>query len=304
MKTDTNPLHDALADLAITMSPNPDRLRQVRQRVARRRRQRVAAGAAVSVGAVAAAVGVAMVPREPRSSLQFHVAGSSLPECASIEAPAMPSPEKTLGPGTNVPEPDLVVRYKGMAVVTAVGAGTLTLGNFSDPGVLPASDSVVVVVDSATRFENDGRAAPSSDVQVGQPVIFAASVGADGANHLDHIELGVDAAPPDAEKESAAIDTKKAGVAPAGSAPEGPSDGVLQGKDVLAAAAVDNVVVVQAPLDGAPTPIRLVLGSATQYFRNEVACTNPQLVADTVMMYSAVANGDGSYTATEIHIYG
>ena len=33
MKTDPNSLHDALVELATTMSPNPDRLRQVRQRV-------------------------------------------------------------------------------------------------------------------------------------------------------------------------------------------------------------------------------------------------------------------------------
>ena len=36
----------------------------------------------MSAGAVAAAVGIAMVPREPRSSLQFNVSGPPLPACA------------------------------------------------------------------------------------------------------------------------------------------------------------------------------------------------------------------------------
>lgn len=299
MKTDTNPLHDALSDLATTMSPNPNRLRQVRQRVERRRRRRMATGAAVSAGAVAAAVGIAMVPREPRSTLQFNVAGSSLPDCASIAEPAAVDKPKDAVPAN---EPDAVVRYKGMAVVTAAGADALTLGNFTEPGLLPPADSAVMVVDSATMFMNNGSAATAADAQVGQHVVFAASVGADGSNHLDYVELGVDAAPPDAAKESAAIDAKKAGVAPADSAPEPPSDGVLRGKDVLTAAPVDNVVVVTAPL-AAPTTIRLVLDSSTRYHRLDTACANPELGAGTVLMYAAVPNADGTYTATEIRIF-
>ena len=86
MKTDST-LQHALTELATTMSSNPDRLRQVRQRVERRRRRRMATGAAVSAGAVAAAVGMAMVPRAPRSSLQFNAAKSSMPDCASIAEP-------------------------------------------------------------------------------------------------------------------------------------------------------------------------------------------------------------------------
>src|SRR6187401_1900205 len=97
MKTDQTPLHDALAELATTMSANPDRLRQVRDRVDRRRRRRMATGAAVSAGAVAAAVGIAMVPREPRSSPQFNMDGPSLPACASIapNEPTATPPGKT-----------------------------------------------------------------------------------------------------------------------------------------------------------------------------------------------------------------
>ena len=135
MKTDHDSLHDALVELASTMSPNPHRLRQVRQRVARRRRQRMAAGAAVSIGAVAGAVGVAMVPRESGTSSRFNAAGASLPTCASVSVPA-PPPEKT-APRDTAPlaAPDLVVRYKGAGVVTNVGAGTVTLGEFSEPGL-------------------------------------------------------------------------------------------------------------------------------------------------------------------------
>jgi hypothetical protein len=300
MKTEPNPLHDALADLATTMSSNPNRLRQVRQRVERRRHRRMAAGAAVSAGAVAAAVGIAMVPREPRSTLQFNVAGSSLPDCASI---APPAPVKVPKDPVQFNEANGLVRYKGMAAVIAVGPGTLTLGSFSEAGVLPSADSVVVVVDSATTFENNGLAATAADVQVGQRVAFASSINGDGSHHLDHIELGVALVPPDAPKESDATDLKKAGVAPADRAPAAPSDGVLRGKDVLAAAAVDDVIMVTAPMGEAPVRVRLVLDSATQYFRQDSACANPALVAGTVLMYAAVPNADGSYTATEIHIF-
>ncbi|MEO8695591.1 MAG: hypothetical protein ABI658_18860 [Acidimicrobiales bacterium] len=301
MKTDANPLHDALSELATTMSSNPDRLRQVRQRVERRRRRRMATGAAVSAGAVAAAVGIAMVPREPASTLQFNAAGSSLPECASIAPPAVDKPKEAVPPK----EFDGVVRYKGMAVVAAVGTGSLTLGNFSEAGLLPPADSVVMVIDSATTFEDKGLAAAASDAQVGQTVVFVASIGPDGGIRLDHIELGVDVAPPaDPAKDSAAIEAKKSGIAPAASPAEAPSDGLLRGKDVLTAAPVDNMVVVLAPVDGGePAPIRLVLGADTRYHRLDTACLNPALVAGTVLMYAAVPNADGSYTATEIRIY-
>jgi hypothetical protein len=123
MKTDPNSLHDALVELATTMSPNPDRLRQVRQRVARRRRRRVATGAAVSVGAVAGTLGIAMVPREPRTSLQFNATGSPLPACATVSAPVTAAPQKTAPAAAKPAEPDAVIRYKGVAVVTQVGRG-------------------------------------------------------------------------------------------------------------------------------------------------------------------------------------
>src|SRR5512143_600944 len=124
MTTEPNSLHDALVELATTMSPNPDRLRQVRRRVERRRRRRVATGAAVSVGAVAGTLGIAMIPREPRSSVQFNATGTSLPACASVPANTLVAIEV---PKVEADRP-AAVRYKGAAVVTEVGAGTLTLG--------------------------------------------------------------------------------------------------------------------------------------------------------------------------------
>ena len=160
MNTDPNSLHDALVELATTMSPNPDRLGQVRQRVARRRRRRVATGAAISASAVAGTLGIAMVPREPRTSLQFNAAGSSLPACASVHEK---TPAVVEVPKAESGKPD-AVRYKGAAVVTQVGAGTLTLSDFSQPGLLPPTDSVVMVIDSTTTFENNGAATTAADV--------------------------------------------------------------------------------------------------------------------------------------------
>jgi len=194
MKTDQTPLHDALAELATTMSANPDRLRQVRQRVDRRRRRRMATGAAVSAGAVAAAVGIAVVPREPRSSLQFNVEGASMPSCASIAAPApTPTPPAGKTPSAILDRVPDLGRYKGTAVVSAAGSGTVTLGELAmGPVAVPPSGSIVMTVDATTTFENRGLPATASDVAVGQKVIFSAYVGVDGRDYLVYLELNAD----------------------------------------------------------------------------------------------------------------
>ena len=319
MKTDQTPLHDALAELATTMSANPDRLRQVRARVDRRRRRRMATGAAVSAGAVAAAVGIAMVPREPRSSLQFNVEGPSLPDCASLAAPApTPAPPGKTPSAVLDPAPD-PGRYKGTAVVTAVGTGTVTLGELvMGPVAVPPSGSIVMTVDSTTTFDNLGSPAAASDVAVGQRVIFSASVGTDGRDHLDYLELSADAgattandadlaakkAAAAADKSDTAADDAKAAAAAAASKEEAPSDGVVTGKAVIDAAPANNEMLVRAAVDGRDLqPMRLLLGSATQYFRFDTQCTSPELAVGTSMLLSAVPNGDGTFTATEVRLY-
>ena len=325
MKTDQTPLHDALAELATTMSANPDRLRQVRDRVDRRRRRRMATGAAVSAGAVAAAVGIAMVPREPRAALQFNVEGPSLPTCASVPAPApTPTPPAAKTPSAVVDREPHLGRYKGTAVVTAVGAGTVTLGELvMGPVAVPPSGSIVLTVDSTTTFENRGSTAAASDIVVGKPVIFAASVGTDGRDHLDHLDLSADIAAdpgtdPTAPAKGADADAAKAALAandpaagdkepaavPDASQAELPSGAVVTGKAVIDAAPANNEVLVHAAVDDRDVrSMRLLLGPATQYFRFETVCTSPALVGGTGMLFSAVSNGDGTYTATEIRIY-
>jgi hypothetical protein len=313
-------LHDALAELATTMSANPDRLRQVRDRVDRRRRRRMATGAAVSAGAVAAAVGIAMVPREPRSGLQFNVEGPSLPACASVPAPApTPTPPAAKTPSAVLErEPDLG-RYKGTAVVTAVGAGTVTLGELvMGPVVVPPSGSIVMTVDSTTTFENRGLPATASDVAVGQKVIFSAYVGADGRDYLAYMELSGDVVEVHRDEEAdiakkaagaanqsdKTADDLKAAALPDGAQAEPPSGAVVRGKAVIDAATANNEVLVRASVDGGDLhSMRLLFGPATQYFRFETECTSPALVVGTGMLLSAVSNGDGTYTATEIRIY-
>ena len=58
MQIEQDCLHDALVDLASTMSLNPYRLSQVRQQVGRRRGQWLVDAAVASVGAAASAFGV------------------------------------------------------------------------------------------------------------------------------------------------------------------------------------------------------------------------------------------------------
>jgi hypothetical protein len=73
---------------------------------------------------------------------------------------------------------------------------------------------------------------------------------------------------------------------------------------VIDAAPANNEVLVRASVDGADLQsMRLLLGPATQYFRFETECTSPALVVGTGMLLSAVANGDGTYPATEIRTY-
>jgi hypothetical protein len=306
MNTDPNSLHDALVELATTMSPNPDRLRQVRHRVARRRHRRVATGAAVSVGAVAGTLGIAMIPREPRASVQFNATGTSLPACASVPVNTPVAIE--------VPKPEAdkpaTVAFKGAAVVTAVGDGTLTLGNFSEPGLLPAADSVVVVIDETTRIENNGATATAADATVGQKVALVASIDAQGRNHLDYLDLGFEAskaanatAAPNAavNKDVGPDDANKAATAPATKVAPPATDGVVTGKGVVETAPSNNELSVHASMDGAdPQSVRLALGTATQFFRVDTACTDPELVAGTVIFFSAVANADGAYAVTEL----
>ena len=308
MNTDPNSLHDALVELATTMAPNPDRLRQVRRRVERRRRRRVATGAAASVGAVAGTLGIAMIPRESRSSVQFNATGTSLPACASVPAQAQAVIE--------VPKPEsgqpADIRYKGEAVVTQVGAGTLTLGDFGQPGLLPPTDSVVMVMDSTTTFENNGVAATAADVTVGQRVAFAASLDPQGRDHLDYLDLGLEAsaaaetsAGPSAagNKEVGSTDANKAATVPAGKPAPAAADGVVSGKGVVEVAPANNELSVRASVDGAdPQSLRLALGTATQYFHADTACTDAELVVGTVIFFAAVANPDGTYTAKEIRL--
>ena len=306
MNTDPNSLHDALVELATTMSPNPDRLRQVRHRVERRRRRRVATGAAASVGAVAGTLGIAMIPREPRTAVQFNATGTSLPVCASVPEP---TPVVIEVPKAESPKP-ADVRYKGEAVVTQVGTGTLTLGNFSQPGLLPPTDSVVMVMDSTTTFENNGAAASAADVIVGQRVAFAASLDAQGRDHLEYLDLGVEAsaaaaanAAPSAPvtKDAAPNDANKSATVPAAKPAPAAADGVVSGKGVIEVAPMNNELTVRASVDGAdPESLRLALGTATQYFRVDTACTDAELGVGTVIFFSAVANADGTYTAKEI----
>lgn len=320
MKTDQTPLHDALAELATTMSANSDRLRQVRQRVDRRRRRRMATGAAVSAGAVAAAVGIAVIPREPRSSLQFNVEGPSMPACASIAAPApTPTPPSAKTPSAVLERETDLGRYKGMAVVSALEAGTVTLGELTmGPVAVPPSGSIVMTVDATTTFENRGLPATASDVAVGQKVVFTAYVGVDGRDYLVYLELNGDevattateaeiaakkAAAAANESENGGDDLKSAAVA-AVSKDATASDGDTRGKAVIDAAPATNEFLVRASLDGGDLqPMLLLLGSTTRYFRFETECTSPELVVGTGMLLSAVPNGDGTYTATEIRIY-
>ena len=282
----------------------------------------------MSAGAVAVAVGIAMVPSEPRSALQFNVEGPSLPACASVAAPA-PTPTPPFGKTPSAvlePTPDLG-RYKGTAVVTAVGVGTVTLGELAmGPVAVPPSGSIVMTVDSTTAFENRGLPATASDLAVGQRVIFSAYVATDGRDHLVFIELSgdivevkpsADATGANKEADLAAIkaagaanksdqaaDDMKAAAVGAISKDEAPSDGVVRGKGVIDAAPVNNEVLVRASVDGRDLqPMRLLLGSATRYFRFETECTSPELVVGASMLLSAVPNGDGTYTATEIRIY-
>jgi hypothetical protein len=266
----------------------------------------VATGAAVSVSAVAGTLGIAMIPREQRTAVQFNATGTSLPACASVPAT---TPAVIEVPKAESAAP-AAVRYKGEAVVTQVGAGTVTLGDFNQPGLLPPTDSVVMVVDSTTTFENNGAAATVADVTVGQRVAFAASLDPQGRDHLDYLDLGFEASAAAAEgtapsavasKDSGSTDANKAATVPAPKPAPAAADGVVTGKGVVEVAPVNDELSVHASVNGAdPTSLRLALGTATQYFRLDTACTAPELVAGTVIFFVAVANADGTYTATEI----
>jgi hypothetical protein len=311
MKTEHDLLHDALVDLASTVSPNPHRLRQVRQRVARRRRQRIAAGAAVSVGAVAGAFGIAAIPPESGTSRQFNAGGPVLPACASVPAPPPTAlPEKTVPQGAKPLEPDLVARYKGTGVVSAVGNGMVTLGQLSKPGVPALVDSAVLVIDATTTIDNNGAPATVSDVVVGQQVWFVASVGTDGRDHLDYLGSGVDAAvnknAGPIDKSSELVDKTTEPAAPNNETPQGePAVGsVVKGKAVIEAAPSANELTVSASVGGGDMrSARLLLGSSTKYFRFDTECTGVDLAAGTGILFAAVVNADGSYTATDIRRY-
>ena len=297
MKTDPNALHEAFVELATTMPPNPHRLRDVRRRAARRRQRRMAAGAAVSVGAVAGAIGIAMVPRNPPSSLLSSNAVPVLPECASVPRPVPHVPTTTTPPKTSVPvtssvrpippaDPDILGGYKGYGVVSSSGEGALTLANFTGPGLMPSGDRLDVIVDSTTLFENRGRPATPSDITIGRRVAFAVTVRTGERNHLDFLDVD-------------AVDV------PGPSPADVPApDGTLPGKGVIdAVPAADQLVVLGAVGQGDRQPLRLLLGPDTRYFRFESACAKGELVVGSSIQFSVVPNGDGTYAAKELRIH-
>ena len=331
MNTEATPLERALTDLASTMSHNPDRLRQVRSRVDRRRRRRVATGAAVSAGAVAATLGIAAIPRSPRSSLQSSVAASALHSCASVPAPEPHVPTTLLGdkPGVNdrPATPDAVARYKGYAVVHAVDSATVTLGGLTGLGPVPAVETLVTVVDSTTLVVNGSRPAVAADVAVGQKIMFSVTLAETGA-HLDYIDIAGGSAPanePTADRQAAAdkqanadkltdadkqaiVDklSDKQAAADAITAkgdPTASADGTVEGKGVVESASAGELVVNGAVGHGDMGVVRLQIGADTKFFRYDTACTIDGQFTGSGVLFSAIANGDGTYTATEVRFF-
>ena len=141
---------------------------------------------------------------------------------------------------------------------------------------------------------------------------FAASLGPEGRDHLDYLDLGLEAsaaaeasAAPNAvgNKGTGPTDAIKAATVPAAKVVPAAADGVVSGKGVVEVAPVNDELAVRASVDGAdPESLRLALGTATQYFHVDTACTDPELVVGTVIFFAAVANVDGTYTATEIRL--
>lgn len=310
MSTETTEFARALDDLASTMAHNPDRLRQIRSRVERRRRRRVATGAAVSAGAVAATLGLAAIPRAPRSSVQSSVAAPGLPDCAAVPVPVPHVPTTLAGdkPATVRPAtPEAVAQYKGYAVVRSVEGASITLGQLTGPGVLPLGDVVTALVDSTTTFENRGAPATLADVAIGLRVLFSTTLSDSGPHHLDYLDLGGGDAPAAATPE--AVEAKKAAAEAATTKPDGAanedpsSDGRIEGKGVVESATADELTVTGAVGQGDKAVLRLRVGTATQFFRYETACANDAQFVGAALMFGAVDNGDGTYTATDVHLF-
>jgi hypothetical protein len=336
MTTDTEQFQRALADLATTMTPNPERLRQVRHRVERQRRRRVATGAAVSAGAVAATLGLATIPRTPKSAVPSASSASSV--CSSVPQPVPQGSTladvKTPDGAVNEPaasQPD--DRFKGYAVVGAVAGDSITLQQLTSPGPLPANDSVVVVADASTTVLKHAQAAALADVAVGQRVFFSIARTDAGTYRLEYVELDV-ADPPavadpqvvDAKRaaahtsasikdtvdaaemaaDAAVIDAKKRAAAAAvmikGDS-EVAADGTLEGKGVVESASADELVVVGALGQAGAATVQLRIAPDTSVTRYETPCAIDAESAGTSVIFSARDNGDGTFTATKVQLF-
>ena len=341
MKTDDAALHDALVELATTMSQNRDRLRQIRQRVDQRRRRRVATGAVVSVGAVAGAVALTMVPRDARSSAPTTLAGadgSSSPACASIAVPAPEVPSTLRGDkpagAVNAPAtPEAVARDKGYAVVAAVDGATVTLSRLAGPDPVHPAGTLITVVDATTVIVRGAGPAVAADVAVGLEIMYSVTLAETGPHHLDYIDLAGGPAPGPADKPTAdaqaiankladaekqaiadkltdenkqALADKQAVAAAASSISKNGAraDGTVWGKGVIEAVSSPAELLVRGGLENSDKQqVRLLLDESTRYFRFDTACSLDGLVVGAGVAFAAIDNGDGSYRATEVRFY-
>ena len=162
-----------------------------------------------------------------------------------------------------------------------------------------------MIVDATTTFENNGATATASDVAVGQRVVFAVAIGPDGRDHLEYLDLGVEsasaAADAAANKSAEPTDAKGTGD-PAVSKDDVASDGTVMGKGVIDAAPANNQLAVSEYLGQASFGHCSSRSERrTRYFRFDTECSGGEFVAGAAVMFVAVRNDDGTYTATELH---
>jgi hypothetical protein len=298
----------------------------------------VATGAAVSAGAVAATLGLATIPRTPKSAVQS--ASSAWSVCSSVPQP-VPQGPATLAdvktPDASVNEPAAAQpndRFKGYAVVGVVAGDSITLQQLTSPGPLPAGDSVVVLTDASTTVQKHAQAASLADVAVGQRVLFSIARTDAGTYRLEYVELDaidppavadpqvvdakraaahadasikgtVDAAETDAD--AAVIEAKRA-VAAAAATIKGDSrvaadDGTLEGKGVVESASADELVVVGALGQAGEATVQLRIAPDTSVTRYKTPCVIDTQSAGASVIFSARDNGDGTYTATKVQLF-
>ncbi|HUP75492.1 MAG TPA: hypothetical protein VM282_20780 [Acidimicrobiales bacterium] len=121
---------------------------------------------------------------------------------------------------------------------------------------------------------------------IGRRVAFSVTVRTGDRNHLDYLDVDATDVPAPTRVDEPA------------------PDGTLLGKGVVEELpAADRLVVLGAVGHGDSQSLRIALVPDTRYFRYETACANGAPAVGSSILFSAVANADGTYTATELRTY-